>query len=216
MKKHLGIFLILIAGLILRLIFINKPDGLWNDEYVSWYIASKPLAQGFWQGVISQCHMPLYYLYLKLFMNIFGQDDLILRLTSVLTGVLSIISMYFVGKERNKTVGLLCAGCTAISAFLIYYSQEVRFYSLLFLFSSLNLLFTIKIIKNPNKYNFILYLLSTILILATHTIGFVYVFFNLVLVSFYLFNKFYFLKGENMAYIPGTSIPAPAPFTGSH
>ena len=190
MKKHLGIFLIVILSLILRLIFINKPDGLWNDEYVSWYIASKPFGDGFWQGVASQCHMPLYYLYLKFFMSIFGQGDLLLRLTSVLAGVLSIISMYFVGKEKDKSVGLMCAVFTAISAFLIYYSQEVRFYSLLFLFSSLNLLFTLRIIKNPQKLNFVFYIISTLLILFTHTIGFVYVFFNLVVVSLVLFGKF--------------------------
>ena len=75
MKKHLGIILIFTTALLLRLIFIDKPDGLWNDEYVSWSIASKPFTDGFWQGVVSQCHMPFYYLYLKLSMFLFGQSD---------------------------------------------------------------------------------------------------------------------------------------------
>ena len=45
MKKYAGIFGIVILGIILRLIFIDKPDGLWNDEYVSWMIAAAPFNQ---------------------------------------------------------------------------------------------------------------------------------------------------------------------------
>lgn len=190
MKNFAKIFLIIILGIALRLIFINKPDGLWNDEYISWIIAATPFFDGFINAVKSQCHMPFYYLYLKFFMTFFGQSDLLLRLTSVLAGVLSIPIMYFVGKEKDENTGLTCAGFTAISSFLIYYSQEVRIYAILFLFSALSLLYTIKCIKNPNKQNFILYVISNFLILFTHTIGFVFVFFNLIILSINLFKQF--------------------------
>ena len=190
MKKYLGISGIIILGLILRLICINKPDGLWNDEYVSYMIAATPFFDGFVNAVKSQCHMPFYYLYLKFFMTIFGQSDLILRLTSVLTGVLAIPVMYFTGLQKDKTTAYLCGGFTAISSFLIYYSQEVRLYSVLFLFSSLALLYTLKSIENPVKKNFIFCALFNFLILFTHTIGFVYVFFNLIFLSINLYTRF--------------------------
>lgn len=190
MKKDVGIFVIVILGIILRLVFINKPDGLWNDEYVSWMIASVPFGQGFINAIKSQCHMPFYYLYLKFFMTLFGQSDILLRLTSVFAGILSIIVMYFTGKENDKNTGLICAGMTAISSFLIYYSQEVRLYSVLFLFSALSLLYTLRCIKNPAKHNFILCALFNLLILFTHTIGFVYVFFNLIFLSLNLYKEF--------------------------
>ena len=92
-KKYLPISIILVLGLALRLICINKPDGLWNDEYVSWMIAATPFSHGFIDAVKSQCHMPFYYLYLKFFMTFFGQSDLVLRLSSVFAGVLSLIIM---------------------------------------------------------------------------------------------------------------------------
>ena len=189
-KKFVSISCIIILGIVLRLIFINKPDGLWNDEYVSWTIATAPLFDGFWNAVKSQCHMPFYYLYLKFFMSLFGQSDLVLRLTSVFAGILSIIAMYFVGKEKSEKTGILCAGMSAISAFLIYYSQEVRFYSVLFFFSALALLFTIRCFKNPTKSNLIWFSISSLLILFTHTIGFVFVFFNLLILSIALFKKY--------------------------
>ncbi|HNW26512.1 MAG TPA: glycosyltransferase family 39 protein [Candidatus Gastranaerophilaceae bacterium] len=189
-KKVLWIFLaVLVLGTFLRLLGINKPEGLWNDEYVSWYVASIPFGKEFINQVFAQCHMPFYYLYLKFFMN-FGQSDLALRLSSVFAGMLSIVVMYFVGREfKNKRLGIFCAIFTAISSFLIYYSQEVRMYEVLFLISAFSLLYTLKLVKNPKPHKIFLYFLSLFLILFTHTIGFVYVFFSLFFVSYMLINK---------------------------
>lgn len=178
---------IIVLGTILRLLFIDKSDGLWNDEYLSWQIASIPLGKKFVHEIVSQCHMPFYYLYLKFFIHFFGNSDLILRLTSVPVGLLSIIVMYFVGKElKDEKLGILTAAFTSLSSFLIYFSQEVRFYELLFLFSSLSLLYTIKLCKNQNKQNAILYIISNLFIILTHTLGFVFVIFNMAFMSFWL------------------------------
>lgn len=180
----------MLVGIALRLICINKPDGLWNDEYVSWMISATPFGHGFVNAVKSQCHMPFYYLYLKFFMTFLGQSDLALRLTSTFAGIISIVAMFFVGKEKDEKTGLFCAGFSAISSFLIYYSQEVRLYSVLFLFSALALLYLIRAVKQPNKKNLILCTIFNFLILFTHTIGFVFVFFNLVFLSFNLYKQF--------------------------
>lgn len=180
----LSLLFILVLGAWLRLIFIDKPDGLWNDEYISWYVASIPYGKTFWQAVFAQCHMPFYYFYLKFFMHFFPNSDLMLRLTSVLPGVLSIVSMYFVGKElKDEKAGILCSAITSLSSFLIYFSQEVRFYELLFLFSSLVLLFTLKLIKEQKLSNIIFFVIFNLLVIFTHTLGFVFVFFNLIFVS---------------------------------
>ena len=97
-------YFITLIGLILRLTFLNKPEGLWNDEYVSWMVASTPFGEGFWNAVLKQCHMPFYYLYLKPFT---GCSDLVLRLTSVIPSVIAIPVMYLVGKEYSKKTGIL-------------------------------------------------------------------------------------------------------------
>ena len=173
------LYFITLLGFLLRMTFLNKPEGLWNDEYVSWYIANTPLGNSFLQEVLKQCHMPLYYLYLKPFA---GCSDLILRLTSVVAGVVAIPVMYLVGKEFSKKTANIAAVITSILPFLIYYSQEVRFYSLLFTFSALSLLFTIKFIKSE-KYK-LAWLLSLLLIVFTHVLGGIYVLFNLTYVIY--------------------------------
>lgn len=175
------LFFVLLVGCILRLSFINKPEGLWNDEYVSWYVANTPFREGFWQEVLKQCHMPLYYLYLKPFTHF---SDIVLRLTSVVPSLLAIVVMYLLGKEYSKKLGLICATITSVLSFLIYYAQEVRFYSLLFLFSALALFATIKLIKNTSKKNVIFYCISMILILLTHVLGGIFVLFNTLYVVY--------------------------------
>lgn len=174
------IILLTLLGLGLRLINIDKPEGLWNDEYVSWFVASTPFHEGFWQEILKQCHMPFYYLYLKPFV---GFSDLILRLTSTIPALISIPIMFLVGKEYSRKTGYIAAGVTTILPFLIYYSQEVRFYSLLFLFSALTLLFTIKLIKGKKAWTG--YIISSILILGTHVLGGIYIALTLA----YIFYK---------------------------
>ena len=181
-----GICVITIIGFVLRFIGLDKDGGLWNDEYISWFIASAPTFKSFINGILSQCHMPIYYIYLKLVMLFGGNNDLVLRFSSIIPAVVSIPIMYMVGKEKTKLSGIMCALFTALSSFLIYYSQEVRFYTLLFLFSALSLYFTIRMLKKPNKKNLIGLIVSNFLIIFTHTIGFVYVFFDVIFICYYL------------------------------
>ena len=185
----LAVAIITILGLVLRLIGIEKDGGLWNDEYVSWSISVIPFGKAFIDGIISQCHMPFYYLYLKCF-NIFSADDTFLRITSIIPGIIAIPVMYIVGHEKSKLTGFSCAIFTSLSSLLVYYSQEVRFYSLLFLFSALSLYFTQRVVNKPRKKNLAGLIIANLMILITHTIGFVYVFFDILYVTLKL-KRFY-------------------------
>ena len=182
-------FFIILLGVLLRLSYIIKPEGMWNDEYVSWMIANIPVNEGLFSSILKQCHMPLYYLYLKPFTH---YNDLILRLTSLVPGVISIYIMFLVGKEYSKKTGYFAAGITSVLSFLVYYSQEVRFYSLLFLFSSFVLLYSIKTVKEYNKINFLLLHIFSLLVIFTHVLGCIFIFFNYL----YLFYKIKSIKFE--------------------
>ena len=182
-KKTFGIlFLILVAAVLLRLIHIDKQEGMWNDEYLTWEIAKAAFPKEFFEAILRNCHAPLHYLYLKGWMCLFGESDVVLRLSSVFAGVLSVIVMFFAGRNAGKKVsdsnGLIAAGFCAISGFLIYFSQEVRIYSLLFLLSALNVYTALKTMDNPCKKNCIFFALTSLLVMLEHTIGFVFVFFS--------------------------------------
>lgn len=186
-KNILLLFVVVLLGFLLRIWYLDKPEGLWNDEYISWFIATQKFPVEMFKEVAKNCHMPLYYLYLKFWIFCFSDTDFILRFSSVFTGVLSILVMFFVGKEyKDEKLGLLCALITSISGFLIYFSQEVRLYSLLFLFTSWNLLTVVKLFKDQSKGNFITFGITNLLIMFTHTIGFAFVSFNVIFCSIYL------------------------------
>lgn len=209
---YLKLFLITLFAFLIRFMCINKPEGLWNDEYISWYISTQPLFTEFINAVFKNCHMPFYYCYLKIWQFVFGSSDFYLRISSLIPGVLSVISMFFVGKKlKDDNCGLLCALFTACSGFLVYFSQEVRFYSILFLFSSLSLLFTLNLIENQSRKNYILFCCSNIFIMLTHTIGFVFVFFDFLFL-FTLLKKQNKISNKTIFLIIGATIVSMLPF----
>ncbi len=164
--------------------------GLWNDEYMGWWISSFEFGAPLIKKILSNCHMPLYYFYLKLWSSCFGNEDYVLRLSSVVIGVFNILSMYQLGKMyKDQKTGLFCALFSALSGFLIYFSQELRLYGLIFLISTWLLYFFIKTVRNLNIYNFWMFLLFNFLLLITHTIGFVFVFFNLLIFSIIILKQ---------------------------
>ena len=77
-------------------------------------------------------HPLLYYTTLNLWMNIFGQSAVVVRLWSVLLGLVTIGLVYLNSTDLfGKRTGLASAFIVAIAPFHVQYSQEVRMYSLL-------------------------------------------------------------------------------------
>ncbi len=177
------LILILILGILLRLWNIDKPEGMWNDEYLTWSIANLKFPTDFFKGVANNCHAPLHYFYLKGWMFLFKDSDVSLRVSSLVPGVISIFTMYLCAKEylvkkHGELCSLAAAFFTAISGFLIYFSQEVRIYSLTFLLTSVVLFYSLKVFNNPSNKNVWLLTLFSVLLIFEHTIGFVFVLFN--------------------------------------
>lgn len=197
------LIIILLLGLALRLWNLNKPEGLWNDEYITYSISMLKFPFDFFEGIKTNCHAPLHYFYLKLWMAIFKDSDFMLRLSSLVPNILGCLVMYHVGKNyqtkfHSIQIGLACALISAISSFLIYFSQEVRIYSLIFLLSSLVLLYSIKMYEYPCKKNASWLTFWSILLILEHTIGFVFVLFNIFGIMAFRPKK----KKETDLYIP--------------
>jgi len=115
---------------------------------------------------------PFHYILLWIWTNIFSSSEFSFRSLSALTGVGGIVAIYFLGKELfSKDVGLFASAILSMTTYHIYYSQEVRTYSLLCLLSILSYLFFIKQIKTPSIRYSILYVLSTVFLIYSHYYG---------------------------------------------
>jgi uncharacterized membrane protein len=128
-------------------------------------------------SVIEYCkndQPPAYFLTLYFWYQVFPYNEASGKVLGAIIGVLGIVGMYFLGKEvGGKNVGLAVSFLTAGNIFHVYYSQELRFYGLLFLASCLSFLFFIRFIKSPTTRNQLFFALTTTLLLYTHYFGLV-------------------------------------------
>ena len=161
------IVLLALLGLGLRLYSLGSLS-LWNDEAVSLESALAPsagslLVFNLWADV----HPPLYPLLLRLWLAP-GASEYLARFLSVGCGVLLIPVIYQVGRRLfGERWGRLAAFLTAVSPFFIYYSREVRMYSLVALLVALSVLFFLKIVVGEGGWAWLGYGVTMVAALYT-------------------------------------------------
>lgn len=170
MKKRYVIILIILAiALCLRLYRIS-----WNilicDELSSvlWWLDLNFLGKLIRAATIEPSP-PLYFIFLHGWIKLFGGTEFVIRLFSVLMGLLSIIMVYLIGKELiNIQAGLGGALMMAISPYHIYHTTYARMYALLLFLVLLSYYSFINLLKKNNRKWLWGYILSTTLSLYTH------------------------------------------------
>ena len=206
-QVSIGTLLLLISalGFFLRL-YNLEIVGLWMDEIHS-TVGTDP--DKTIREVMEYCKQdqpPVFFLLLHEWFKVLGYNDFSGRLFAVLAGCLGIPAMYFLGKEfKNSKVGLISAFITAINYFHVDHSRQIRFYPLVFLFSTLSYLFFIRVIKEKRPIDFLLYTLSTAALLNTHYFGLVVFVSQFILFVFIIFwKKMNDLKFVGNAFLAGT------------
>lgn len=120
---------ILLLAFLLRIAFLDA-QGLWWDEAFSFSMSIADLPTLMEDVVRDKVHPPLYYALLH-FWLILGHEEYLLRFFSVLWGMVSVSIMYVAASTvGGKRLGVLAALLLAVSPFNVWYSQEVRMYSL--------------------------------------------------------------------------------------
>lgn len=189
-NKYFILTILTILAFFIRLLNIDKFYGLWNDEMLTYLFASKSFPLGILKVIFKEdFHMPLYYLYLGGWMRLFGTNDIILRLASVLWGTLTIPALYYLGKTyKSEKLGYLISLIGCFSPIMVMYSQEVRLYSMLVFFATLSVTFFLKLLDNPSKKNLLLFSLTNLILIYTYIMGIVFVFTELLLITIHLYT----------------------------
>lgn len=166
---------IVIVATFLRLYRLDF-QSLWYDELHS-VVATHP-DQSF-AALVEYCKTdqpPAFFLLLHGWFKLFAYTEWWGRLLAALIGVAGVVAAFLLGKEMVGTrAGLLAALITATNYFHLYFSQEVRFYGLLFLLSALSYLYFIRCYRRQSWANYALYTLCTTGLLYTHYYGMVVV-----------------------------------------
>jgi uncharacterized membrane protein len=145
----MGILIILILASDLR--FIGNNQSLWLDEAISANVAQMPIGEIIKNFLINDFHPPLYYWFLNVWTNIFGSRVVFLRFSSILFSLITIYFIYLIGKKiKNEKTGILAALFLTVNPLFVYYSQELRMYSMATMWLIIGFYYFIKI-KNK-KY----------------------------------------------------------------
>lgn len=129
-KKLVGValLLILLCGGFLRFYRLGEKS-LWVDEIITYEISTGDIN-------ISKISHSGYFLLTRLATKL-GANDLTIRLPSALFGIIGIISIFlFTRLIFDNTTGLLAAFFLAIWPLHINFSQEARYYSVMFCYAS--------------------------------------------------------------------------------
>lgn len=130
---------IVLVGAILRFTNLGKQP-LWMDEAYSVWMSQQSIPDIIKLTIQIDQHPPLYHLLLHFWNVLGGTSEFWVRSFSALLGVLTILTIYDLGKTLSGwEVGLFSALLLALSPFQVEFSQEARSYTLLTLVACLSM-----------------------------------------------------------------------------
>ena len=164
--KRAALWLLLAVAFVLRLVTLPRKS-LWLDELVTLQIASRSA----WDIITlrgGDPHPPLYYLLMHYWVRL-GQTELILRLPSALSGVLSVLLLYVLMRRwGQRWAALTAALLLAIAPMHVWYSQEARMYALVCLWGLASVLAFTWAIRTDSLMAWCAWILVTAAGLYTH------------------------------------------------
>jgi hypothetical protein len=109
-------------------------------------MARKPLAE-MAIATVRDAHPPMYYGMLHVWLAIAGDEELALRIPSVLIGLLTVVFAFRLGKESGGApAGLAAALLVGLARVQVWWSQEIRMYALATLWTTLALWLTARLL----------------------------------------------------------------------
>ncbi len=167
MRPRLVAFLGVAGGFALRLYRLGF-QSLWYDETVSLLLAHKSLP-ALTAHTARDIHPPLYYYLLHFWIRVAGDSEFSAAFLSLWFGVLLLALLYrFSRRLMGENVASIACVLAAISPYHLWYSQEVRMYTLGACLGLLAADFLLRSLAEPHRFrNWILYSLMAALGLYT-------------------------------------------------
>ena len=173
-ETHLPVAVLVVVvalGAFLRFYRLGARS-LWLDEILWSHTGTfkSALEAIQWTQFLVQ-QMPLYAV-LTWALHPFGGSDIVLRLPSAMAGALTVLAMYYLGRELfGQWFGIAVAALMAVMPFNVWYSQENGVYSLLMLFTTTQAVFVYRAARCKGWVDWAGLTLATILNIYTHYVA---------------------------------------------
>jgi hypothetical protein len=179
-KRHVVRDLVLLSVITLSALLLRIPTikmGLWLDEFISIYLATRPTLletyEWLWRGL--EFNPPLNHLLMRAYFGCFGTNEIVVRLPSVFWGILLIPALFWLGVTvRSRKAGLLAALFAALAPQANYFACQTRPYSLSTLLNCLCLIYFCRLCDctaNNKKLDLILFIVFMTLLCYSSTFG---------------------------------------------
>ena len=161
---------IIAAIVVATLIRVIRLEGstLWFDETLTASAIALP-----WNDmlatVLTDNHLPLYFVLLKAWVGIFGDSPLALRSFSVPFSVATVLIVVAIAHTlSNRSTARWAAWLAALSPYLLQHGQEARMYALLGFLAALNILLVARFVSDKSNHLESGFLTINTALLATH------------------------------------------------
>ncbi len=178
---------IIFSGIFLRLWHLGLRS-FWCDEFLAISLGRLNLMDMTRWVIGNDAHPPLFYGIVHFLMKI-GQSELALRLVPAIAGIFSLLVFYLFLKRFWKGNILLPLALFALSPAAILWSQVLKSYSLLTLFSLLSVYFFFAFRETKKGSSGLIWFITTMIMLCLHNYG------MLIFVGEVLTGPFFFKKG---------------------
>jgi uncharacterized membrane protein len=148
LKENWGVWFVLLLTCVLRLPLLS--GSFWLDEAAQALESARPFSE---QLAIAGDFQPPLLHYIVHFAMYLGREEQWLRIWgALLPGIITVIAVWWLGtKWFNKTTGFIASMLLASNSFHIFYSQELRPYSLPTMFVLLSWVCVTKLFENPKQ-----------------------------------------------------------------
>ena len=122
--------ILILIGFLVRAVSLDA-QSLWRDEVDALRFATAPLADMLDNFTRPGWNGPLYYVLLRGWIALTGTSGYAMRFFSLLFGVVCIPMIYVLGRRLfGARAGLVSAALMTTSPYIVWYSQEVKMYTL--------------------------------------------------------------------------------------
>lgn len=162
-----SLLLIILIGLALRAFRLDH-QSMWYDEAISRWVGTWPLDEVVRFAFVDRVHPPLYFLMLDVWQRV-GDSVYLARFFSLGWGVLVIPMTYWLGRRvAGRRAAGLAAALVALSPFDVWYSQEIRMYTLVTVFVLAATGFLLRSLRRNRTIDWIGYSVFVVLSAYTH------------------------------------------------
>lgn len=189
LKQNIAIIIILLIGIILRLYKLDFQSA-WLDELHTLVATNLNLSfKEMHSLLIAREGFPhFYFLLVKFFSFLFGHEIVVVRVISMVFGLLSILYIYKLGYIiHSKNVGVASAIVLCLHSFAIDHSQDGRVYSILMFFVIISFYYLVRFLNNTNTRNAVGLGLCAGMIINSQPIGLLHVASLFLVIFIYLF-----------------------------